>query len=445
MSLASILCVVLAVCIVMPLLAAAGLHRGASLLLNTAAMGLRGRDYAWERTALGAGFVPAGERWGGRWYSRVEGGLHATLGPCARVPTADPTPCRLTIQGLPLGLEVVPAWRARAEGIPQLRTGDPALEDVVWLTGEPERVLALLDPRCRTIVATLHRTADLEIVRGQLTVLLPESIRAEQGSERVRLGLELAERAVSHARETRHRLGMSRGLCFRSLLLVDLGRTAEGLQDGVASVAIARELGDADDEVACQVTAIRAAWAAGEPERVRTFLNEVMPVVEKHDAEGFLPLLHAWWARLAAYDGDTDAARTWLALADHSPAVRWPYQECRLDLTLARVYLALGDRIEATRRAENAVRRADAAGFRFYSLRGHCLAAMISEDEATVARHRRVADALARSLASNLPREDAERFLAQDWLVEGVGRRPTRIERVVEREETPRPLRDGRL
>lgn len=69
---------------------------------------------------------------------------------------------------------------------------------------------------------------------------------------------------------------------------------------------------------------------------------------------------------------------------------------------------------EATRRAEAAVRRADACGFRLYALKGHTLAAQLSSDEAAVARHRRVADALARSLAAGLSREDAERFLDAD-------------------------------
>ena len=57
------------------------------------------------------------------------------------------------------------------------------------------------------------------------------------------------------------------------------------------------------------------------------------------------------------------------------------------------------------------MRRAEACGFRFYALKAHALAATLSDDEAAVSRHRRVSDALARSLAANLPREDADRFL----------------------------------
>ena len=88
-----------------------------------------------------------------------------------------------------------------------------------------------------------------------------------------------------------------------------------------------------------------------------------------------------------------------------------------MDLALARAWESLGDSVECCRRAEAAIRRSDAAGFRLYGLKGHALAALHAPDEPAAARHRRVADALSRSLAANLAQADAERFLAQDWLV----------------------------
>jgi hypothetical protein len=136
--------------------------------------------------------------------------------------------------------------------------------------------------------------------------------------------------------------------------------------------------------------------------------------VPRHDTEGFAPVLLAWRAQLLA-SSDPDRARALLLEAEASPTDRWPYQECRLDLSLARGYAALGDRAEATRRAEAAVRRADACGFRLYALKGHCLATL-GTDEAAVSRHRRIAEGLARSLAASLSREDAERFLSAPWL-----------------------------
>lgn len=240
----------------------------------------------------------------------------------------------------------------------------------------------------------------------------------------LRRGLELAERSVVHARESGFQLGMSRAKCFRSLLLVDLGRMEEALQEALEAVSIARALGDGDEEVACQVNAIRAVWAMGDAEGARALLHELMPVIERHDAEGFLPLVHAWWARVAAGEGDRAAAEAHLKRATEAGQSRWAYQECRIDLALARAFAALGDRAEAARRAEASLRRADAGGFRFYALKSHSLAMAYSDEEATVARHRRVAEALARSLAANLPPADAERFLQLHAGRTGPGERP---------------------
>ena len=258
---------------------------------------------------------------------------------------------------------------------------------------------------------------------GPLSVARVNLVEIHHFTGNLRRGLELAERVCAHARETRHRLGMSRGRCFRSMLLVDLARTTEALADAVEAVTIARELGDGDEEVACQVMAIRAAWATGDVDTVRRFLHEIEPVITLHDAEGFRPLVDAWWARVAARDQDHPRAKEFIRRALATSGARWPYQEVRLELTLARVYQDLGDRGEARRLAEAALRRADAASMRFYSLKAHCLAAANSDEEATVARHGRVAEALARSLTANLAQPDAERFLAQMWLMSIVERR----------------------
>ena len=45
----------------------------------------------------------------------------------------------------------------------------------------------------------------------------------------------------------------------------------------------------------------------------------------RHDAEGFTPLLEAWRGRLAAHDGDRDAALVHLRAAAAPAANRWAY------------------------------------------------------------------------------------------------------------------------
>lgn len=251
---------------------------------------------------------------------------------------------------------------------------------------------------------------------GALSVARVNLVEIHHFTGNLRRGLELAEKTCQLARETHHPLGMARGRHHKSLLLVDLGRYAEGLAEANAALEIARSLDDRDEEVVMHVSLIRAGWALADYELVRSCIAQVEPLMARHDAEGFAPLLLAWRARLAAHDKDHALAHTLLQEALDHPGTRWPYQECRLDLSLARAYAELGDHAEATRRAESAIRRADAAGFRYYSLKGHCLAAKHATDEAAVARHRRVADALARSLAANLGREDGERFIDVDWL-----------------------------
>ncbi len=231
----------------------------------------------------------------------------------------------------------------------------------------------------------------------------------------LRRGLELADKTCESARETNHPLALARGLCYRALLLVDLGRAGEALAGSLEAADIAHGLGNPEEELAALVSAIRAAWALRERDSIHVLLARVDALGIRFDAEGFQPLLRAWRARLLALDGQRDASRALLAEEQPAGANHWAYQECRIDLSVARAWAELGDAAEATRHAESALRKADAAGFRFYSLKGHALAAAHAEDAASVSRHRRIADALARSLAANLPREDAERFLQVNW------------------------------
>ena len=231
----------------------------------------------------------------------------------------------------------------------------------------------------------------------------------------LRRGLELADKTCASAQETNHPLALARGLCYRALLLVDLGRAAEALAGSLEAAEIAGGLGNPEEELAALVSAIRAAWALGDLDTIRAALARVDALGIRFDAEGFQPLLQAWRARLLALDGRVDEARALLTRPVEPGGNHWAYQECRIELSLARAWAELGDAGEATQHAESALRKADAAGFRFYSLKAHALAAAHGEDGASVSRHRRIADALARSLAANLPREDADRFLQVNW------------------------------
>jgi hypothetical protein len=248
---------------------------------------------------------------------------------------------------------------------------------------------------------------------GPLAVARVNLVEIHHFTGNLRRGLELAERTVATARETHHPLGLARGRHHMSLVQVDLGRYRQGIEEGREALRIVRELDQKEDQVGTLVVLLRAAWALHDYEELQRGLDEAVELL-RYDPEGFAPIVYAWRARLAAEQGHAARAQDELERALDAGGAKWPYQECRLDLVLARTYVAMGNIPEATRRAESAIRRADACGFRLYALKGHGLAALHSPDEAAVARHRRVADALARSLAANLSREDAERFLDSD-------------------------------
>ncbi len=231
-----------------------------------------------------------------------------------------------------------------------------------------------------------------------------------------RKGLELADRALAHAREVNHRFGIALALRYRCLVLTDVGRFAEAVEHGEESLAMQRELANAEDVLATLVLLARAHIAAGRWEAVPPLIDEAEALIAASDTEGFGPVIHAWQARRRLREGDRAAARACLARAREPGPRRWPFQKVRTFLNIARAHEEMGELPQAAAAAEEALAIADASGFRYYALRAREVAARTVADEVAAARHRRVVRALARSLAANLAREDAERFLAMQGL-----------------------------
>jgi predicted ATPase len=228
----------------------------------------------------------------------------------------------------------------------------------------------------------------------------------------IRKGLELADHAITHAREVDHLYGMGLGLRYRAMLLTDLGRLPEAIENAEEAVRIQRQLDNPEDTLTALVMLLRAVLSAGEVDRALQLMDEAAPLLAAFDSEGFAPLVHAWRARIAAATGNPVGAREALARATAAIGRSWPYQQCRLLLNLSRVHALLGEPSVALSQAEEALRLADASGYRLYAMRARLAAAQLSPDEASAARHARVADALVKSLAANLPREDAELFIS---------------------------------
>lgn len=256
------------------------------------------------------------------------------------------------------------------------------------------------------IFEQLGLAAPLALARGNLTEI-------HHFSGNLKRGLELAERAYAQALEAHHMPGAARILCYRALILSDLERGEAATEASEEGLRLTLQHGDPSDAWFARAVRIRTAWAARDRARVIAELDACDALPPGSDAETFLPLLLAWRARMLEA-GEQARARALLAEAAEWSGKLWPYQECRLDLVLSRGYAQIGEVAEANRRAEAAIRRADACGFRLYALRGHWLA-LQGSDEAAASRHRRIAEGLARSLAASLSREDSERFLSR-WL-----------------------------
>lgn len=227
----------------------------------------------------------------------------------------------------------------------------------------------------------------------------------------LRRAIELADQTVNEAREAGHLLGVGLGLRYRALLLTDLGRFADALDNANEALRIHTALGNPEEELAVHVVLLRLALEAGEHDAAEALLPRAMELLSGFDTEGYAGVVHGWRAQLHAAHGRVAPAREALEAAEAVSELQWPLQQARVLVTRARAHELLGERAVANGLAERALRVADAAGYRYLALRARQQAARTGDDPAAVSRHRRVADALARSLASSLPRDDARSFL----------------------------------
>jgi tetratricopeptide (TPR) repeat protein len=214
-------------------------------------------------------------------------------------------------------------------------------------------------------------------------------------------------------------MGVALGLRYRSMVLVDLGRLSDAEDNAREALRLTQEIGDLEDELGALISLIRIRLARGEFKEGQNDIARALSIAEKCDVEGYLPLLWSWLSRSQAELGFLDEAMASLERADPAQGRTWPHQVCRLHLVSARALGAAGMRSAAESRAEQALRIADASGYRLYSLKSHALIADLTEVEANEAMHRRVTHTLARSLSANLARDDATTFLAQFGIAHG--------------------------
>lgn len=234
----------------------------------------------------------------------------------------------------------------------------------------------------------------------------------------LRKGLQIADRTIAQAREVHHSLGIALGLRYRALILVDLGRLQEAEDNVRESLRRVQEIDNKEDEVGGWVALVRVPLSQGDYAAAQECLEQVQPLLADYDAEGFAPLVLGWRARCQVNLGQTEGWQDLLAQADAEAVGAWPHNLCRLDLIAARTYAAAGDPVQAVARAQSALRRAESCGYKLYSLKAHCFIAELSVEPEAAARHRPVADRLARSLAASISRDDRPGFMAMFGLTQ---------------------------
>ena len=253
---------------------------------------------------------------------------------------------------------------------------------------------------------------------GMLSISRINLVELSHCTGNLRKGLQLADKTVANAREVSHPLGVALGLRYRSLILTDLGRFDESLENAREAVRLCQELGAPEDELGALIACMRVPLARREFDHVEEIIAKTKPMLNRHDAEGYAPLISAWQAYCRAHAGDVEGMEAALKEAQNAPGRSWPHQEVRFHLVMGRALGEAGRRADAIEEVERALRGADSAGYRLYSLKAHALIARLSDSEATVSLHSRIAANLSRSLAANLSREDGQAFQAMHKLVE---------------------------
>lgn len=103
-------------------------------------------------------------------------------------------------------------------------------------------------------------------------------------------------------------------------------------------------------------------------------------------------------------------------LQDEAPEERrWPHVYVRTQIYRARALRLLDHPGPAADLLRETLSQAESYGFRFFQLAARHELVQVAADDDERARHARIAVALARSLAANLPMKDGHSFQAKGW------------------------------
>jgi serine/threonine protein kinase/tetratricopeptide (TPR) repeat protein len=229
----------------------------------------------------------------------------------------------------------------------------------------------------------------------------------------LRKALAEIDKAIAQSREVGHVHGVAVGMMWRANAFRLLGRLDDAQRAVEDTLRYCRQHAIEPDELAALVVLVELSLDREDPEQALAAIAAAEPLLAKYDNEGVRNLVVAWQTQALALLGRVDEARN--TLGDRTPPEEpWQNTQVRTDLAWALAYRALGRTDDARGLLERALETAERIGYRLYQLQArHQLAAVAEPSDA--ARHARVANSLARSLAANLPREDGRTFLARGW------------------------------
>jgi tetratricopeptide (TPR) repeat protein len=230
----------------------------------------------------------------------------------------------------------------------------------------------------------------------------------------LRKALSQIDRALATSREVGHVHGIAVGLAWRAYALRVLGRLEEAHRTAIEGMRFCESHDIYEDQLTTLCMLVEIAFDRERYEEALDYVMRAEQLLERHDNEGRGPLVRAWHAQALAALDRTDEAEA--VLAGHRvPHEPWMNTQVRADLAWAKAFKMLGRRADAESLLVRALETAERIQYRFYQLLAHDELSRLSSDETARARHARVANGLARSLAANLPREDAQRFLERNW------------------------------
>lgn len=224
---------------------------------------------------------------------------------------------------------------------------------------------------------------------------------------------ELADKTVAQAQEMHHPHGEALGLAYRAHVQTEFRNFDDAVENAREALRIIRQLGTSEDEVVALMALVRLEILRKQPLAALEWASQLLPLLEMQDNEGTLGLVEALRAEALAGLGRLEEATA--ALARNVGGHIWPLAQVRTDLQRGAALRSLGRIDEARETLLHALALAEASGFRLYQLEAHHQLAGTAPDLATRGRHARVATALSRSLAANLSKDDARRFLDVQW------------------------------